>query len=136
MNAIINTQSVKTMSSIVIAELIGKDHKNIMRDARSMLELLGLDVLSFEQVYSDAYGRKQPCKIGPDVFDTHKALVTSCSAIYPSFKRAAGDCPACMMAALRLRKVPVPMMEDFSFKREMVQIFADLDDVPSNAGGY
>ena len=75
-------------------------------------------------------------KIGPDVFDTHNALVTSCSAIYPSFKRAAGGCPACMMAALRLRKVPIPMMEDFSFKREMVKIFADLDDVPSNEGGY
>lgn len=52
---------IKTMSSVVIAELTGKDHKNIMRDARAMLESLGLDALSFEQVYSDAYGRKQPC---------------------------------------------------------------------------
>ena len=121
MSKIINTQFVKTMSSVVIAELTGKDHKNIMRDARSMLESLGLDVLSFEQVYSDAYGRKKPCF--NLLHDETICLMT-------------GDCPACMMAALRLRKVPVPMMEDFSFKREMVKIFADLDDVPSNEGGY
>lgn len=50
-----------TMSSREIAELTGKEHPNVMRDIRVMLEELGEDVLRFEDIYSDAYGRWQPC---------------------------------------------------------------------------
>jgi phage regulator Rha-like protein len=50
-----------TMSSREIAELTGKEHPNVMRDIRGMLEELGEDVLRFEDIYSDAYGRCQPC---------------------------------------------------------------------------
>lgn len=50
-----------TMSSREIAELTGKEHANVMRDIRGMLEELGEDVLRFEDIYSDAYGRGQPC---------------------------------------------------------------------------
>ena len=50
-----------TMSSREIAELTGKEHPNVMRDIRGMLEELGEDALRFEDIYSDAYGRGQPC---------------------------------------------------------------------------
>lgn len=53
--------SALTMSSREIAELTGKDHPNVMRDIRGMLEELGEDALRFEDIYSDAYGRAQPC---------------------------------------------------------------------------
>lgn len=53
--------SALTMSSREIAELTGKDHANVMRDIRGMLEELGEDALRFEDIYSDAYGRAQPC---------------------------------------------------------------------------
>lgn len=51
--------STLTMSSREIAELTGKEHKNVMRDIRNMLDVLGKDRLSFERIYKDGAGRDQ-----------------------------------------------------------------------------
>lgn len=48
------------MTSREIAELTGKEHRNVMRDVRDMLGALEIDVLSFERVYQDSYGRGFP----------------------------------------------------------------------------
>jgi phage antirepressor YoqD-like protein len=48
-----------TMSSREIAELTGKDHKNVVRDVRVMLQELALDRLSFERIYKDSMNRDQ-----------------------------------------------------------------------------
>lgn len=54
-----NTANNATMSSREIAELTGKQHKNVVRDIRSMLGQLDKDTLSFERIYFDAQNREQ-----------------------------------------------------------------------------
>lgn len=44
------------MSSREIAELTSKEHKNVIRDIRNMLEALKKDRLSFERTYKDGVG--------------------------------------------------------------------------------
>ena len=48
------------MSSREIAELTGKDHFNVMRDIRTMLEDLGIGALSFEGSYMSAQNKPLP----------------------------------------------------------------------------
>ncbi|MCX5615375.1 phage regulatory protein/antirepressor Ant [Bombella sp. TMW 2.2559] len=48
-----------TMSSREIAELMGKAHRNVVRDIEKMLNVIGKDVLNFEHIYHDSYGRDQ-----------------------------------------------------------------------------
>ena len=48
-----------TMSSREIAELTGKDHKNVKRDIELMFESLEKDGLSFERIYLDSMNRQQ-----------------------------------------------------------------------------
>ena len=47
------------MSSLDIADLTGKEHRNVTRDIRTMLESLNLDALSFEHIYLDGSNREQ-----------------------------------------------------------------------------
>jgi len=50
-----------TMSSVDIAELTGKEHRNVLRDIREMLDAVGVNALKFERVYRDAKGEERPC---------------------------------------------------------------------------
>ena len=43
--------SVQTMGSREIAELTGKEHRNVKRDCETMFSELEIDVLSFEHIY-------------------------------------------------------------------------------------
>lgn len=49
-----------TMSSREIAELTGKEHKNVLADIRNMLDQLGKTSAEFSANLPDAYGRPQP----------------------------------------------------------------------------
>lgn len=64
MSSFQNTQialavNAKTMSSREIAELTGKEHKNVKRDCEIMFTELELDTLSFERIYLDGMNRQQ-----------------------------------------------------------------------------
>lgn len=49
------------LTSLDIAEVTGKEHKNVLRDIRNLLDQ-GVDQLNFEPVeYTDKKGEKRPC---------------------------------------------------------------------------
>ena len=52
-------QTALTMTSREIAELTGKDHKNIIRDIETTLLQAEIDALSFEHTYIDSQNRSQ-----------------------------------------------------------------------------
>ena len=52
-------QTVLTMTSREIAELTGKDHKNIIRDIETTLLQAEIDALKFEHIYIDTQNRSQ-----------------------------------------------------------------------------
>lgn len=49
------------MSSVKIAELTGKQHKNVKRDIEKILNTLEIDKLKCERIYLDTSNRKQTC---------------------------------------------------------------------------
>ena len=56
-----NTSEVKTMSSLEIADLTGKQHKDVIRDIRNMLNQLEIQSAQFCADYKDSKGRTYPC---------------------------------------------------------------------------
>ena len=54
---VLEANKVLTMSSLEIAELTGKDHRNVMRDIRNMLNHLGINSAQFGAQYKDSTGR-------------------------------------------------------------------------------
>ena len=57
---VLEANNVLTMSSLEIAELTGKDHRNVMRDIRNMLNQLGINSAQFGAQYKDSTGRSLP----------------------------------------------------------------------------
>jgi hypothetical protein len=58
----------------------------------------------------------------------HRSLYALTLVALPILRDKVNNCPACIMAALRQKKIPVPMVEEFSFKEEMKSIFADINE--------
>lgn len=55
------------------------------------------------------------------------AFVDKANAALPILREAADNCPACIMAALRQKGIPVPMIESFDFKKECADIFSEVN---------
>lgn len=58
--------------------------------------------------------------------DINRELTAAVIEAIPALRNAAGNCPACMMAALRLAHIPVPMAENFDFRKEMDSLMSDI----------
>lgn len=81
MNEIASTVCTdRTMSSREIAELTGKEHKNVLRDIRDLIEQGAIDRLKIEPIsYHDSYGREQTAYELD--FDATMTLVTGYNAV-------------------------------------------------------
>ena len=53
----------------------------------------------------------------------------------PLLRKKANDCPACIMAALRQKGIPVPVATDFDYKKEMESIFSEINEDRLSEGG-
>lgn len=45
----------------------------------------------------------------------------------PKLRALTNNCPVCIMAAFRQKQIPLPLVEDFSFTKEMESIWADIN---------
>lgn len=59
LSLVVDNTKPLTMSSRQIAEYTGKEHRNVKRDIKNMLDALGLDALNFEHTYFDSCNREQ-----------------------------------------------------------------------------
>ena len=59
---------------------------------------------------------------------TYLGLGAAVELVIPALREAAQNCPACIMAALRQRKIPVPMVESFDYKNEMEAVWAAVNE--------
>ncbi len=46
----------------------------------------------------------------------------------PKLREVAKDCPACILAALRQKGIPVPIATDFDFKKECASSWSDFNE--------
>ena len=53
--------SISTMSSLEIAKLTDKEHKNVLADIRTILGEAGIRTAEFSAVYINQQGKEQPC---------------------------------------------------------------------------
>lgn len=56
-----------------------------------------------------------------------KKLQVALDIAMPKLREATDNCPACIMAALRQKKIPVGMAPDFDFSAEMRTVFASIE---------
>lgn len=58
----------------------------------------------------------------------YTAFCDAVQAAVSVLREAAEGCPACMMAALRQAKIPVPLAEGFDFKAEMQAVWDEVNE--------
>ncbi len=63
-----------------------------------------------------------------DNYYDYSHLETAVKETLPKLRDFVNNCPACIMAALRQKGIPVPCAEDFDFKKECQGAWADFNE--------
>lgn len=56
------------------------------------------------------------------------ALTYAANDALPRLREATNNCPACIMAAIRQAGIPVPMVNEFDWTKEMKDVWAEVND--------
>lgn len=62
--------------------------------------------------------------------------MTDNKQVMPELRELTQNCPACIMAALRCKKIPVPLVDSFNFKDEMKDALATANQNRRDDGYY
>jgi len=54
-------------------------------------------------------------------------LTVASNAVLPDLRDMTENCPACIMAAIRQAGIPVPMVTDFDWTKEMASIWSEIN---------
>jgi len=74
-----------------------------------------------------------PKEMGWDEEEAFKVLV---EAAMSELRVLTNNCPVCIMAALRQKKIPVPMVDSFNFKKEIETTFQAIHEEEDEFRGY
>jgi hypothetical protein len=85
---------------------------------KDMLAVLP-DVSKFTTKMVDEYGEYE-------YYDSNRVTKDSNEALKEL--RKISDCPGCIMAALRIKGIPTPMVTDFNFKEESKKAWAIFNE--------
>ena len=58
-----------------------------------------------------------------------EAIKPLIAAALPALRELCENCPMCLMAAFRQKKIPVPMVEGFNYKAELAEMWTDIHDI-------
>ena len=69
-------------------------------------------------------------------FEGYSGLSEAIEKVMPELREKSGNCPACIMAALRQRGIPVPCAQSFNFTQECKEIWKDINEANTSNYGY
>ena len=72
----------------------------------------------------DTYAKQSEYGIGVE----YVGLDVAVEEVMEKFREAAGFCPACIMAALRQKGIPVPLVTSFNFTAECKEWWAEFNE--------
>ena len=59
---------------------------------------------------------------------TYPGLDKAIEEAMPELREKTNGCPACIMAALRQKEIPVPMVESFDYKKEFNALLQEINE--------
>ena len=113
--------------------------KMVEGDQKDIKELLAILPDPSDYLIEEEINLGHP--IGVQKYESFQGLEEAVSEALPELRKLVDNCPACIMAALRQKGIPVPCAEGFNFTEECKELWSDINDANAQAsigysGGY
>ena len=93
--------------------------KMLGRDQPKLQDLL--DILPNPKEYEDN-------EYTGEFMPYHSGLAEDVDKLLPQLRKLTNNCPACIMAALRQKGIPIPLVRNFNFANECKDIWTDINE--------